>query len=203
MKKALLPTDSRLRRPCKSVSLRELRTKAIQSEIEQMLDFVYGVSTNKGEKRNDNKATTVGLSANQIGLGRRICVVDMAIGHKDFQDLQVFVNPVITWMSKSLIEKQEGCVNLNNIWGVINRSKRVKVDAYDRSGNKLSLDVNGWPAVLLQHEIDHLNGLLFIDRLEDPSKAHLVKDGQYKEYKKLKNDWPIFKNVSKLVIKPT
>lgn len=198
--KVLAPGDKLLRKSCLLVSPTELRTKIIQAEIEQMLDFVYG-ENNKGEERDKNRATTVGLSANQIGLPHRICVVDMAIGNKNFQDIQVLINPVITWSSKSVQEKAEGCVNISHTWGFIKRSARVKVSALDRSGNKLALDVVGWPAILLQHEVDHLNGILFIDRLEDPKRAHLVKDSEYKQYKKLKKGWPNYKDVSNLVIK--
>lgn len=139
---------------------------------------------------------TVGLSANQIGIDKRISVVDLAIGRKRYSDIHVLINPEIIWRSKSILERYEGCVNLPEIWGEVKRSKRVKVNAYDRSGNKLTIDTNGWSAILLQHEIDHLYGKLFIDHLPDPTKAHYVESDQMKDYRKNYKHWHVFTDVS-------
>jgi peptide deformylase len=159
---------------------------------------VYGHS-NKGDKRDRSVPSVVGLAANQLGLPYRIIIVDLGIGRKKYNDLHVLVNPEITWSSKSLIRKDEGCVNLKYIRGMVPRSKRVKVSCLDRSGNKINFDLNGWAAVLLQHEVGHLNGELFIDHLDDPKKAHLVEDGDFLQYKKEKNEWNKLIDVSDLV----
>jgi peptide deformylase len=90
---------------------------------------------------------------------------------------------------------------LPETWAYVERSKRVKIKAYDRSGNRIKLDLNGWPAILLQHEVDHLGGNLFIDRLTNPKKAHLVKGGELREYKKVKTNWNKFVDVSPLINK--
>jgi peptide deformylase len=189
-----------LRRICTEITKKELRHTKIQQEINALLEIVYG-KNNKGEKRNTNKAMTVGLSANQVGLMKRISVVDLAIGRKKISDVHVLINPEIVWHGKTVIEKTEGCVNLNHIWGKVKRYKRIRVKAIDRSGNEMLLSLSGWPAILLQHEIDHLNGTLFIDRLEDPKKALLIEDGDYKNYKKNKKNWNKFIDVSDLVKK--
>jgi peptide deformylase len=194
----LKPDDPTLRKVCHTVNLPDLRHNSLQSDIENLLDYVHN-SSNKGDKRDRNRPSTVGLSANQVGLDLSITVVDLGIGHKSYNDLHVLINPMITWSSKTIIEHDEGCVNLDHIRGFVKRSSRIKLDAYDRSGNKISLDVHGWPAVLLQHEVDHLNGKLFIDKLEDPKKAFLVKDKQLLEYKKLKKDWNKFIDVTSLI----
>ena|ERR1035438_6727272 len=194
----LNPDNDLLRRVCSKVSLRQLRSKVLQNKIDDLLDFVYKGS-NKGATRNKTRLSTVGLSANQVGLDFSITVVDLGIGHKSYNDLYTLVNPRIIWSSKTQIERDEGCVNLDHIRGFVKRSYRVKVEAFDRSGNKISLDLHGWPSVLLQHEVDHLNGRLFIDKLKDPKKAHLVKTGELVEYKKVKKDWNKFIDVSLLV----
>lgn len=187
-----------LRKPCLTITPQQLRTKSIQDKINEMLDFVHGKS-NKGTTRDTNKPMTVGLSANQVGINSKISIIDLAIGRKSYNDIYVLVNPEITWRSKSIVERREGCVNLPTVWGYIKRSKRVKVKAVDRSGNKIDLDVKGWAAALLQHEIDHLNGKLFIDHLDNPKKAHLVLSGEYKAHKKAKKTWKKFIDVSRLV----
>jgi peptide deformylase len=187
-----------LRKPCLPLTLIELHSRKFQNLLEGMLEIVYG-RNNKGPDRNTNKAMTVGLSANQVGIAKRISIVDLAIGRKSYSDIHVLINPEIIWKSKSQIERREGCVNLPKIWGYTKRSKRVIVKALDRSGNKIQLDVKGWPAVLLQHEIGHLNGELFIDKLPDPTKAHLVLPRQYKANKKAGKNWQKFIDVSNLV----
>jgi peptide deformylase len=194
----LLPNDIILRNVCRPIGLKELHTKKIQNIVENLLDFVYQTS-NKGTARDKNRPSTVGLSANQLGYNLSIAIVDLGIGHKSYNDLHVLVNPEITWSSKTIIERDEGCVNLEHIRGFVKRSKRIKVSAFDRSGNKITLDVHGWPAILLQHEINHLNGKLFIDKLPNPKKAHHVLSGELRNYKKLKQSWTKYIDVSNLV----
>jgi peptide deformylase len=87
------------------------------------------------------------------------------------------------------VEKVESCVNFTTIWGKTRRSATVRVQAWDRSGNELLLKVTGWAAALLQHEVDHLNGRLFIDRLIDPARADLVAPKDYAAYRKDKGEW--------------
>lgn len=198
--KILKIKDPKLRKVCRDVSLQELRTNKIQDLIEAMLDFVYGRS-NKGEGRDRRRPMTVGLSAGEAGILKKICIVDLAIGRKRFNDIHALINPEIIWHSKSKGLHREGCVNLPEIWGVIPRYKEVKVKTYDRSGNELIIHSKGWASVLLQHEIDHLYGHLFIDHLSDPTKAHLVKDEETVEYRKKYKNWNKFVDVSRWVRK--
>lgn len=197
MLKPLKAKDKSLRAICEEVSLKELKTKEFQKLIDNMLELVYGTN-NKGFSSNKIQPMTVGLSANQVGIMKKISIVDLAIGRRAFSDVHVLINPKITWKSKTIVYHREGCVNLPEIWGVIPRSKRVKVEAIDRSGNKIFLDLTGWPAVLLQHEVDHLNGKLFIDHLPDFTKAHFVKKDDMVKYRKEYKNWKYFVDVSEL-----
>ncbi len=196
MLKALSKTDYRLRTVCQEISGKALHVKETQKTIDALLDFVYG-QNNKGERGDRGKPMTIGLSANQVGVMKRISIVDFAMRRRDTSDVHVFLNPKIPWYSKTVVIRWEGCVSLPNIWGEVPRFKRVKVQAIDRWGNEFIIDAKGWQAVLLQHEIDHLNGVLFIDRLKDPTKAHLVKLSQYLQYKKNRKTWKQFVDVSK------
>ncbi|MBI2021647.1 peptide deformylase [Candidatus Daviesbacteria bacterium] len=199
--KPLKTNDPKLRQVSQEISQKELKDKNLQLLIETFLDYVFQNNfKDKGQKRR-NAPSTVGLSANQVGILRRISIVDLAIGKRHFNDIHSLINPEITWRSKTLIERCEGCVNLPQVFGLIKRSKRVKVKAYDRSGNLLMLDLGGWPAVLLQHEIDHLNGFLFIDHLRDPKRAHKVLDSEVKDYRKKYKNWDKFIDVSQWVRK--
>jgi peptide deformylase len=195
--------DPRLRQICATITKDQLRTREQQQEIEALLDFVYGV-VNKdtaSTKRDRSRPTTVGLSASQVGIMKQISVVDLSVGRKGYTDVHVLVNPKIVAHSKAVTEKAEGCVNFSSTWGIPRRWRSVEVSAWDRSGNELLLKLTGWPAILLQHEIDHLNGYLFIDRLPDPTKAHLVKPEDYEAYRKAKAvDWKVFVDVSDRIV---
>jgi len=195
---ALAEDDLRLREVCAPLSRRDLHLKRQQAEIDELLDFVYGKVNKRvpGSVRDRSRPGTVGLSANQVGIMKQICVVDLSIGRRGYYDLHVLVNPRIVWRSKTSVERIESCVNFTTIWGKTRRSQTVKVEAWDRSGNEISLKLTGWSAALLQHEIDHLNGRLFIDRLVDPTHADLVKANEYPAYRKTKDDWPNKTDVS-------
>jgi len=176
-----------------------------QLEIEALLDYVSGVVNKNtlGARRDHSRPITVGLSANQAGIMKQICVVDLSIGRKGYTDLYVLVNPRVAWRSKARVARTEGCVNFPTTWGVTNRATSVRVSAWDRSGNELELKLGGWPASLLQHEIDHLEGLLFIDRMPDPGHAHLVQPEEYSVYRKSKPDeWESYIDMSREAVVP-
>ena len=194
----LKPHDPLLRTICQPILKKDLRKTSVQLEIEAMIDYVYG-NNNKGKSRDRASTMTVGLSANQVGINKRISIVDLAIGRKGYSDLYVLINPEIIWASQTTVENCEGCVNLPTIWGYVKRSKKVKVKALDRSGNELILTLNGWSAILLQHEIDHLNGKLFINHLDDPKKAHHVEKNDYRKYKTQKKLWKKYIDVTDLI----
>lgn len=196
MVKPLDKTDPRLRTACKEILRRDLHKKKTQLTVDALLDYVYG-RNNKGSRSNKAKPMTIGLSANQVGIMEKICIVDFAVRRRDHSDVHIFLNPEILWHAKTIVNRWEGCVNFPDIWGEVPRYKSIKVKALDRWGNEFVITAKGWQAVLLQHEIDHLNGTLFIDRLEDPAKAHFVKPNQYKLYKKNHKHWKQFIDVSK------
>lgn len=191
--------DPHLRKRCIPLEKKDLRKHEIQEKIEELLDFVFG-SNNKGDERLRTRPMTVGLSANQVGMTENISIVDLAIGRKSYSDIHVLINPEITKHSTATQKHTEGCVNFPSIWGEVERYKSVTVRALDRSGNEIILKLTGWPAVLLQHEIDHLNGILFIDHLKDPTKAHYVTEEDYVKYKKNKKEWSKFVNIHSLLI---
>jgi peptide deformylase len=197
--------DPRLRQVCATLTKAQLRDKQQQLEIDALLDFVHGKvnKTVPGARRDPSRPTTVGLAGNQVGIMKQICVVDLSVGRQGYSDVHVLINPRVVWRSKAVQEKPEGCVNFPSVWGLTTRSRSVRVEAMDRSGNELTLKLDGWPAILMQHEIDHLYGHLFIDHLPDPVHAHLVTADEYPVYKKNRNKgWDKFVDVSGQVVPP-
>ena len=113
----------------------------------------------------------VGLAANQIGLARRIAVVD--VGEDDPPPL-VLINPVILERGDEVETSEEGCLSIPEIFGDVERSARVVVEALDRDGQSYRATATGYKARAIQHEIDHLDGILFLDHLSAVKRALLV-----------------------------
>lgn len=115
----------------------------------------------------------VGLAAPQVGVSKRIIVIDT-----EEKGVIVLINPVIV-KREGESKEEEGCLSIPGIYSPVRRSSVITVDAMDLDENKIRITQEGFLAVALQHEIDHLDGYLFIDRLS-PAKRLMIKD-QLKE----------------------
>lgn len=102
----------------------------------------------------------VGIASPQVGRNIRAIVVN--IDNK----IECYINPEITKVSAAMIEGEEGCLSVPGIYGLVDRHKRITVRALTRHGRRVELDLRNFPAVVFQHEIDHLNGVLFIDKMK-------------------------------------
>jgi peptide deformylase len=116
-------------------------------------------------------AKGVGLAANQIGVARRVAVVD--IGEEDPPPL-VLINPVIVERGDEQETAEEGCLSIPEIFGDVERPARVVVEALDRDGKKFRAEAQGYKARAIQHEIDHLDGILFLDHLSAVKRSLLL-----------------------------
>ena len=116
-------------------------------------------------------APGVGLAANQVGVSIQLAVIDLSAREdEDQHPLLVIINPEILSMEGSVVE-EEGCLSIPDYAEKVKRAARVKVRAQDRKGMVFEIEAEGLMAKALQHEIDHLNGLLFIDRLSPLKKS--------------------------------
>ncbi len=127
-------------------------------------------------------AAGIGLAAIQVGKSRSFIVYDIHQQDGD-RNLQVLVNPRIVEMEGQIISENEGCLSVPDYRSDVKRAERVLVEGYDREGNPRRIEADGLLAILFQHEIDHLEGRLFIDRIS------LLKRELYKKriQKKLKS----------------
>lgn len=117
----------------------------------------------------------VGLAAPQVERSLRVAVIETLPEVDDegeeletTRDLYVIVNPEIIWESAEMEDGIEGCLSIPGWLGEVSRHQSVLVRALDRHGNKIRLRMHDWDARIFQHEIDHLDGVLYIDRLTDP-----------------------------------
>jgi peptide deformylase len=127
--------------------------RTVDDEVRRLVDDLFETM---------RAAKGVGLASNQIGVARRIAVVD--VGDEDPPPL-VLINPVILERSDEVETAEEGCLSIPEIFGDVARPARVVVEALDRAGKKFRAEAHGYKARAIQHEIDHLDGILFLDHL--------------------------------------
>jgi len=139
----------------KALLLKEI-TPEILNLIKDMAETMYADSG-------------VGLAAPQVGVSKRIILVD---GEED--GLIVLINPMIIKSEGEVVE-EEGCLSLPGIYSQVKRSSKVKVKALNENGDTIEITKEGLTARALQHEIDHLNGILFIDKIGRLKRTMLLK----------------------------
>jgi peptide deformylase len=149
IREILVVPDPRLKEVSKPVE--GTVTDAHRALMDDMLETMYA-------------APGIGLAAIQIGEPVRIIVMDLAREDEDPAPRH-YVNPEITWSSEELFSYEEGCLSVPEIYDAVERPARVKLKYLDYNGEPVEEDAEGLFAVCIQHEMDHLNGVLFIDHL--------------------------------------
>ena len=132
-----------------------------QKLMDDMLDTMYA-------------ANGIGLAAIQIGIPKRIIVMDISKSNENKKPM-FFVNPIIKNKDKELSTYEEGCLSVPNYFAEIERPKKCDVEFLDYNGNKKVLNAEGLFATCIQHEMDHLEGILFIDYLSKLKKTMIIK----------------------------
>jgi len=139
--------DSRLNTPAQRVEKIDASTRRL---IEDMAETMYA-------------APGVGLAATQVDVHKQVVIIDVS---DDRSDLRVFVNPEIT-RREGVAVNQEGCLSVPGIYDNVERAESVTVTALDRNGARFTLNASGMLAACIQHEMDHLQGKVFIDYLSE------------------------------------
>jgi peptide deformylase len=142
----------------------------IRKLVQDMADSMYA-------------ADGIGLAAVQIGVPQRVIVMDLNQKEDDQktgkkankQDWRVFINPKILWASDELATYEEGCLSVPEIYDDVERPARIRAEYLDLDGSRVEIEADGMLATCLQHEMDHLEGVLFIDHLSKLKRAMLLK----------------------------
>ena len=158
-----------LRAKARPLEKAEIRSGVIQQLIDDMLDTMA-------------EYHGVGLAAPQVHEGVRIFVAALDTGDDDEEDGEAIalINPEITVVGPDVVEDWEGCLSIPDIRGRVPRAREIKVRAFDRSGARLELNAHDFPARVIQHETDHLDGVLFFDRMT--SLASMTFLDEYSRY---------------------
>ncbi|MCG9095060.1 peptide deformylase [Laribacter hongkongensis] len=123
----------------------------------------------------------IGLAATQIDYHRRLVVIDLSEEH---DDLLVLINPVITRKAGETVY-EEGCLSVPGIYDKVTRAETVTVEALDRNGQPFSLDAEGLLAICIQHEIDHLDGKVFVEHLSQMKQSRIKQKLKKRERQSL------------------
>ena len=114
----------------------------------------------------------IGLAANQVALPYRLFIVNITGDAEQKDEEHVFINPEIT-RRKGSAESEEGCLSLPELYGPVRRAEEIVVDAFDLDGEGFEMTLTDLPARVVQHECDHLDGVLFIDRMTEAARREL------------------------------
>lgn len=146
----LLPTNAQsLRERSRELELSEITTPEFQAYLDALI-------VKMGE------AMGVGLASPQVGKNIRAVVIQPLPKDKP----EILINPVIIKKSEALLESEEGCLSVPGVFGLVKRHKKVTVRALNRHGRRIEFEAKNFPAFVVQHEIDHLDGILFVDKAD-------------------------------------
>jgi peptide deformylase len=151
--------------PDKRLRLVSEPVKQVDAGIKKLVDDLFETMY---------KAPGIGLAAIQIGVAKRVITMDLS-KKEDNHEPQVFINPEITWTSDQTEKYEEGCLSIPDYYEEVERPAEVKVKYLDLDGKSREIKAKGLLATCLQHEIDHINGVLFIDHLSKLKRDRVIK----------------------------
>jgi len=154
----LIAPDPRLKAVSAAV---ETVDSAVRRLAEDMIESMYA-------------ANGIGLAAVQVGVPRRILVMDLAKKGGE-KEPKIYVNPRILWSSDEMAVCEEGCLSVPDIWEEVERPAQIRAEYLDAEGNRVTLEAEGLLATCLQHEMDHLEGVLFVDHISRLKRAMAMK----------------------------
>jgi len=161
IKRILVYPEDCLKQKAKPVKI--FNDPALKALVQDMLDTMYD-------------APGVGLAAPQIGVSLRVAVTDVDWKSEGAErNHQVWINPEFTWKSEETEITEEGCLSLPEIYGDVERPNAVRLRWHDLDGKKHEQDFDGFQAVALQHEFDHLDGKVFIDYFSPLKRRMIIK----------------------------
>ena len=134
------------------------KSKSVKPEDVQSTEILSLISDLKETMVVENG---IGIAAPQVGVHKKIIIIGIG------DDPQAFINPKVVSRSFRKVVSEEGCLSIPGVYGMVKRSRKVKVEALNEDGDEVTLNAEGLSAVVLQHEIDHLSGILFIDKVRE------------------------------------
>jgi len=154
-----------LKLPDKRLRLVSQPVKKIDADIRALVDDMFETMY---------AAPGIGLAGIQVGIDKRVVVMDLSKKEETHKP-QVFINPEVTWASEEKSSHEEGCLSIPEYYEEVERPKEVKLRFLDLDGKAHEISANGLFATCIQHEIDHTNGVLFIDHISKLKRDRVIK----------------------------
>lgn len=174
--------------PHKSLHMKSKRVGLVTDEIKALVEDMESATLDWEDSRPHEFG--IALAAVQIDELFRVVVVRNSFDNKDDRSFTAFINPEIVKLDGEIVEDYEGCLSVRDLYGLVPRHTRVKVKARDLEGKEFRVTAEGFLARVLQHEIDHTNGKVFLDHIANKPEAfyHLSKSGKLEklDYDKVK-----------------
>lgn len=148
-----------LRKSSEPVDQNEITSQSVQGLIDDMLETA--------SQTPEDGFITAGLAAPQVGVSQRIFLVIKEGSSRKNPEYEIYINPELEFPRNELVESEESCLSTPGLCGKVRRYESVEVTYFDREGNKQRKKLNGEHAVFTQHEYDHLEGVLWIDKVVD------------------------------------
>jgi len=155
-----------VRTAAKPVPEDEIRSEGVQQLIDDMIETMH-------------EYDGVGLAAPQIHVGLRLAVIEVPQGDERAEDgvpLMILVNPLITPLGADAVVGWEGCLSVPDLRGQVPRLRRLRLDALDRLGKRYTLEAHDFFARVIQHECDHLDGSVYLDRMQDMRSLSFLRE---------------------------
>jgi peptide deformylase len=172
------PKDSIITLPNDHLRAKSRKIAVITPEVRDVIEKMKAATLDWEASREHEVG--VALAAIQINEPLRIIVVRNNFDDKNDHRFNVFINPEITKLEGDFEEDYEGCLSVLDVYGKVPRYSKIRVRALDENGHTIRVKAQGFLARVLQHEVDHLNGMLFIDHLKDNPEAFykITEDGK-------------------------
>lgn len=155
--------------PHPSLRQRSKRVGVISPEILKLIENMKDAVLDWDKSRPHE--ITVALAAVQVNELYRVVIMRDSISHKDKATYTTFINPEITKYEGEEVLDYEGCLSIKDVYGMVPRANKIRIKAIDLEGNEVRMKIEGYYARILQHEVDHTNGIVFIDRIKEDPEA--------------------------------
>ena len=153
--------------------------REMAQEVEKIDDEILEILENMVETMHEAKG--VGLAAPQVGISKRIFVCDQGDGV-----VRKVINPVITPLTDKLMDYEEGCLSVPGIYKKVQRPEKIRIEYLNEKGEAVTEEIEGFLAIIMQHEYDHLNAVLFVDKISPVAKRMISKKLQMLKKETLK-----------------
>lgn len=156
--------------PAEVLAKRAIEVGDVNAEIKRLVDNMIETMY---------KAPGIGLAAPQVDVLKRVTVIDVSPSEEEERQLHVMINPTIVHRQGKILW-EEGCLSIPGVYEKVERSEKIVVEALDREGRPFELEAEGLLSVCIQHEIDHLDGVVFLDRISPLKRRMAIK--KYKKH---------------------